>query len=596
MKASCLELRTKLEIEQCRLLDFAEVTGLLDYHENQSLPESLQPEKLVVIAVLTQIGCKLDEFSKLTNRYKSLRATETEEEKQQKLQSNITETYITLQLKWKNSVKKSEGRKEHLMGTNHIFKWFELFREIVKQPQSFWWAAFDEKVFKKILLELVEYNNYLHELMHGHNARKLTELSRKTYLEMVLVRGEIKELHRLLLSSSLPNEHKQAEATPRASEANQRHQDLLKTLVDTKTRSLMNDETEAQKPPDYRETIEGTELSYGAIKLKHEPANAEFDKGRVHSSGTFTPKTGTATEIWVEWKAYRTDTNLETRDVIPLAVNMQRVKELVALLQSSNIGTFLIPRCLGFYDYRGDAARSSHRPMFGLVYAKPALTPPTSDPKSLSQLFASMPCPSLSSRAALAHELADSVLYLHAVRWLHKGIRSDGVVFCASGDASTAIDTRSPYLTGFEYARPDTHDGASTKLPPDSRSEIYVHPFYQGANAVGTFRRSFDIYALGLVLLEIAHWAPLCEVMAAEFKDSAAPSRDEAERVRARLLAEGGYMERLRGLVGDRYAEAVRSCVQGLCNVEDEGLLAVSARLQRDFTERVVENLGAVLV
>jgi Prion-inhibition and propagation len=295
--------------------------------------------------------------------------------------------------------------------------------DIGKEPERLWWAAFDEKVFKKTLQELVEYNNYLHELTHGVHAKKLEMTTRQTYLEMVLVIGEVDELKRLLVNSILLQDHRQVTATPRAAKANAEHGRLLNGLVDTKSQSLINDEPDGKKPPAYEEATRDTKLSYESVDLLPEPKGIDMTQQRVQMSGKYWPEGKSETEarpsvqVWVEWKEYKTEIDDETRNSVPLAESLKRVKELVALLRSSRLNAFRIPTCLGWYDYRDDnIARSLHPPLFGIVFRKEDQSDNSPDPISLLELIKTVPCPSLSARAALAHRLADSVLYLHAVR------------------------------------------------------------------------------------------------------------------------------------------------------------------------------------
>lgn len=596
MNTTCLELRTKLEMEQCRLFDFAEVVGLLDFVEGQDLPEVLQPQKLVVIAVLTQIGCKLDEFSALTNRYKSLRADEDQRKVEEALKASVADSYVTLKQKWKENVRKSPKRKEHLRGTNHLFKWFDMTKDVATEPKRLWWAAFDEKVFRSLLQELIEYNNYLHEIMHGHHARRLEETSRKTFLEMVLVRSEIDDLRKLIVHSVLVQQHKQNDLTPRADHANIEHQRLLQSLVETKTRNINNEKSDDNKPPAYHEIVEATKLAYSTIDPVTKPKNLNVSKERVRTSGQYRPGNGSATEVWIEWKSYTKELDPRSRSEVASPDNVKRVKELVALLQSSSLSAFRVPHCLGYYDFRDDEKDSSHQALFGIVFQKPDQGAGSSDPISLLKLMDDHDTPSLSERTALAHKIADSVLYLNAVGWFHKGIRSDGIVFCPNSK-TLVVELREPFMTGFEYARPDKSDAHSTHIPPDPKNEAYVHPDYQGTDARGTYRRSFDIYSLGIVLIEIAYWSPIHKVLANEFKDPTDPISAEVKEVRSRILSdETAYLSKLRGMVGDRYHAAVYSCIEGLVNDLDEKKTEVSLLLQKDFTEKVVENLGAVNV
>jgi hypothetical protein len=65
---------------------------------------------------------------------------------------------------------------------------------------------------------------------------------------------------------------------------------------------------------------------------------------------------------------------------------------------------------------------------------------------------------------------------------------------------------------GYEYARCDSPEDRTQKPPKNPEQDIYRHPGAQG-NVSTSFKREFDIYSLGLVLMEIAKWKPLKHIV-----------------------------------------------------------------------------------
>jgi hypothetical protein len=632
MPKTCLDLRTKLEIEQRRLLDFGEAGGLLDYKDGQDLPEPLRAEKLLLVAVLTQIGCKFEEFAVLNSKYIQLQP-QTEAQRDQAYAVDISATFSTLKLKWENGIEGSPRRKEYWKGTNHIVRYCKTAKDIVKEPKRLLWVGIDEENFKQLLQELRENNNYLHELLSGQAAKRLEDTTMKTLREMVLLRGQISDLQRLVVDTVIWSDHQQMDVTPRAARLNNRSHDLLKSLVDTKILNVSYDFANNQKPPDYREATQesNTRLLFTSIKNVEAPTKLDLARKRERTLGKYEPANGEPIDVWIEWKPYATepepgdDGPSGMRKEIPVASNVTRIKELVALLQKSGSedteeSIFRVPKCLGYYNFRGDESgqHPRNKAMFGIVFESfTGSKKSTEPPPTLTSLLATE-SPSLSTRRTLAYKIAYSILYLHTVKWFHKGIRSDCIIFRV--DATTGQpDINNPYVTGFEYSRPDRNDAHTTRLPPWGPNEVYVHPKYQGGNATTHFKRSYDIYSLGIVLLEIAYWQPISAIIATDFPGAKALtiegeltslnlmgekvqrkelSPQDAAGVRDLLLRDDKpYLPRLKRLVGDRFHRAIHSCIKGMtADGDDETDIRTSAALQRDFTELVVENLAAMEV
>jgi hypothetical protein len=80
-------------------------------------------------------------------------------------------------------------------------------------------------------------------------------------------------------------------------------------------------------------------------------------------------------------------------------------------------------------------------------------------PDSLRDYLNSTFRPSLTDRMRLALGLAQAVANIHSRNWLHKGIRSENVVFLTPGMRS--IDE--PRLIGFDFARRDGQNEYSEK-------------------------------------------------------------------------------------------------------------------------------------
>jgi hypothetical protein len=67
---------------------------------------------------------------------------------------------------------------------------------------------------------------------------------------------------------------------------------------------------------------------------------------------------------------------------------------------------------------------------------------------------------------------------------------------------STSI--RHPYITGFDYSRPESDTSVESRPTGNPYIDLYYHP-----DAINGFTRKRDIYSFGVVLFEIAVWKPL---------------------------------------------------------------------------------------
>lgn len=641
MPEECRSLRTRLQIEQCRLLDWAQVAGFIDLKYDDDWPDVIKPHKTALVAMLAQIRTILDQFADLNGKYEDLRPDQTTSQALIQGDVHLQAEYSSLRVNWSKSVKEREHRK----GTNHLIRggiWMgsktkaggKNAGEVFSHPRRLVWAWFDAEVFKELLAKLAGYNNYLTELMHGHYLRQLEEATRKTNLEMVLVRSSLDDLKLLTAAIQLQLGHDAIQPVVPVSRVSARANELWQKLIVLKRINVESDKLdeapERQASAEYESAIEGTkiqgEVEYAEVKA---PLDSKSPRSRV--SGVYTRPDNDKMQIWIEWKFYQPDIDDETNIAFARKRDVKRVEELVALLQSykEDKVEFRIPVCLGYFDDGEKCVDGYGRNRFGLVFAKHNQNPNDEVPRSLLNIIATRKCPSLSQRVRIAHSIATFVLYLHAARWLHKGIRSDSIIF-----SSLDPECVEPYLSGFEYARPDLEGTQTTGSGPIGQNEVYVHPKYQGRDARGTYRKTFDIYSLGVVLLELAYWQSIQEIMG--FKNKP-PTPYEVKNFRERLLAPNSEpIKDLNAKVGDRFQEAIMSCIEGekafgidgykvwgplvdqaadvpdgvdekqLAEIEEKKRTEAEERkrleiemnvtLQRSFMKKVVDNLGAVVL
>lgn len=603
MPKSCRYMRTRLQIEYLRLVNWSEVAGLVEYKEGQDLPDSLKADKLVLVAILAEIRALMDDFANLNGKYKKqLKPDQSDRAEKEAEELDLVEEFSSISLEYE----KKAVEKKYIRGTNHIVGHLRMAKDIVKNPKRLVWVAFDESVFVKMLGRLTELNDYLQELLQSHQARKLEQMTERTYMEMVQVRSSVEELKHLVTAAILLEDRGHSST----SEVRRQHDQVLARLADFKSLNAANEAPTSQKPLDYESIMSGTHLKYSQVYYQESNeqyrattgANASSPpssspsspslpssspaSSRTRVEGKFFPGDGTFIQIWIEWKSYKELWSSQRDKYIPQPDNLKRVRELAALLQSPKPAEFCAPHCLGYFDDRDDAENSEHDYRFGIVYEKPEKLAPV----SLHEMMARYPQPAVKNRIILAHKISVCILYLHAVNWLHKSLRSDSIVFFPPFKGLAE-----PYLTGYEYARADRPEETTTGGGVDEWTELYVHPDYQGSGTKGTYRKTFDIYSLGIILLKIAYWMPVEMIVGIDME--AADVFDRVKGMRAHLARrDSKVMRTLSENLGQSYHDAVRACLQGreafgIGLGESEVDVGVGAKLQREFTEKVTDGL-----
>lgn len=265
--------------------------------------------------------------------------------------------------------------------------------------------------------------------------------------------------------------------------------------------------------------------------------------------------------VFVEWK---------TCDIGPLSKKSDSFIQAFfleyKLATKSPLGS-LLPVCLGFV---GNALEDESR--FGYIFEMPeGSTKETSLLTMQSILGHSEHKAAPLQRAFLARLIATSLLRLHEVGWLHRGIHSGNILFCVNKGEP---DLSKPILSGFEYPRPWRDTVRPDGL--DKRWIIYAPPRLQGeVPRAGAWQMLDDIYGLGLLILEIGHWQALHELLCLSIPP--VPPQ-QALRVRSWLIEEE---------VSPRFKENPLVKLHGFSTESDtDVLLAVASRCVHAYGEK----------
>jgi serine/threonine protein kinase len=197
---------------------------------------------------------------------------------------------------------------------------------------------------------------------------------------------------------------------------------------------------------------------------------------------------------------------------------------------------------------------------------------------------------SLSYRFRVAHKIAQAVISMHACGLMHKGIKSQNILFFGTEDSiNNTLEGKtapkyphimeSPYISGFSYSRPDESRAFSDTKNTEN---IYLHPAYL-QNKLERYKTSYDLYSLGFVLIEIARWVPIEEFYKQDRKQNRCSDLGQFKTL---MLARA---EKLGFIMGDIYRDVVLYCLT--CDFEDEDSTKGRVKYIEEINERVVLRL-----
>ncbi|EKD17152.1 uncharacterized protein L3040_005375 [Drepanopeziza brunnea f. sp. 'multigermtubi'] len=191
--------------------------------------------------------------------------------------------------------------------------------------------------------------------------------------------------------------------------------------------------------------------------------------------------------------------------------------------------------------------------------------------------------PPLEVRFKLAHLISKSLGELFNSGWTHQSFASDNILLPSYPDVRgpkfEASIFPSPYLVGLELCQ-------SPGTSRDAQSAIYRHPECGGKSGSG-WKMRYDIYSFGMVLYEIASWAPL--LLNRQKRESFSANKrywreEEVPELRHRVFAT--VENQMDFHMGSTFQKAVRWC---LTMTDDEN--EEEWHCARDFQRHVVQPL-----
>jgi hypothetical protein len=288
------------------------------------------------------------------------------------------------------------------------------------------------------------------------------------------------------------------------------------------------------------------------------PASIVISTDAIHGMPVGVPKLRMLASLERETENERRPILIELKNTKNITSDEQwaeaklNVEALVQLLGSSKKPRSLSTlQCIGYFESKRKETR------YGLVMDIPQTADPLKAPKSLFELMEEKKIlPTLAQRIKIAQRLVISLLELQNAHWLHKDFSSKSILFFF-GTSSNSPDFDNPYLAGFDFARASANIDISVEREPGDFN-YYWHPSLRARaqdkdKPRPQYHAGFDVYSVGLVLLDIVLWCSISKFHSNAHKDP----KTFTETLIALTQREAAHR------FGEPYREAVLKCITG---------------------------------
>lgn len=576
-------LLVRLQMEKDKLIGWAILAGISEEEETQLKP-TMRFNRHTIIDTLKEIQTLLLDVARLKRIYN--------------LEFSIAEG---------PSKTDTEPPSSHTSASTPVLDRYarlekralDFFDKTRKVPRRLRWSALDNDKFEELLANLGRLNDGMMVFLESYDREKLFKMQEITLMQVLQVSTKMDDLLALLNSQESVNAQFRHQLQTLSQDSRQKYTERFEQLTRFRALNLaielgdMDHKPLSPQNEDVRLSMEG--LGLEMLTESHTPE--QFSCGRYQGQS-----------VWVEWRYY--EPHLEDHDEEdeedmeeshePPAFVHRRIAQMARLLRAKDKPPeFCVPDCVGY-------VLNVNKYRLGLIY-KPinALSQTVHRPVALLDLLSETKKPSLTTRVQMGRLLASSIWYLHATQWLHKGLRSQNVVFERPADSNTLQKAELlPFvLCGFDYSRPAAIDETTERPVGNPWHELYRHPKTQfdfPREGRRGFRKLYDIYSLGVVLYEIGMWRPVHILLGIEPVASAQGPRirtSVVKAVRSQLLAQE-HLDELQAQTGSVYAACVRSCLSGDFTAEDDGLRESNNenRFVADFWEAVLQKLEFIRI
>jgi len=620
-------MRLRLELQHGRLIDWGDAAGITETCDQitKIFKKRMEVNGPVIFALLGEMHALLKKMRKFYLRYDDSvepLVVSTGETRKQPVDIVNMKAYQSIF----ESKDIPRDRRKYPKGLSHIVELAIGAKDIVRHPKRLLWAVKNEQEFQKALARMTELTDHLHETLGDAQMRTLLETCQATMLAVLQLAQRPEQIKAVRELPSTPNVPAGGDSDSASifSQAETLVEGRSSPSVPPSTTSNIFERLAAFRS--IHTSLYGRQASdpppVPLIDLNHDISDIKSTEVATRDLASYGGH-----DVWIEWKEYKCDEEIPTETDFIYSVSDKVKKDaerLVALLRTSEKpAEFCVPNCRGYIN-------DEKKNCFGFVFENPKKSAPVSLLKLLGkESRASTPFP-LNERVALAQRLATCLLFLHATNWLHKSLRSASVLFL-SGTGTPTLSH--PYISSFEYARPDVNKATYIGAPETPEWAIYCHPDYIGRP--GNFRKTYDIYSLGIILIEIAHWKSAAEIFSIADKvnstsndmatkgdsdeepstakghgheaPSSADKLPPSYQIRKWLtedIEQGGRPDILDTVgtnMGERYLSAVKACIGGmeyfhLPKDVDQTDPIIATLLQHAYLRLVVDVLHAIVV
>jgi hypothetical protein len=470
-------------------------------------------------------------------------------------------------------------------------------RTIVVEPRRLVWAAVDKDSFENLISKIEHLNSFLITLLDSSQLRRLQDSMTTAYLETLQLRNDVADLTALVKALSPAAQNQQnlssgadpvnntlSQAVAEEQATQDKTKSYLRRLAQVKIQLTKMDKLNyTAAAPDFSDFVD-TQLPL--IDFQFEEGMLEAENLQKRTMATYCGRS-----VWIEWKDIPAGNAVGPDD----DQIQWRIGYLTDLLRSVKPDGFRAAPCLGYIK----TTDTEYVTRFGIVFEGPSTT--HFKITTLRNLLEQTPKPSLSARVTLCAVLARCIHSLHAVNWLHKALRADNIVFFSSSGSS---NLSTPLVSGFELSRPSIMDQWTEKPGFEPAKDIYRHPYAQSGQTDGNYRKSYDIYSLGVVMVEIALWRRIEDVVGLQDLRKAKPSALQGIQLRLlekRLTGDASdtesCLQQVASACGDSFRDVVGHCLamDGIFKPEDSGFsLGLQKATELDLVKKL-EQLAEIV-